>query len=97
MTATDTFYEASGSSPPSHDEALRDATAPSEPLPLPPELIEELARLLAEAIVADIRQYPNLTELKANSEATVESPSGPDRKHRALPSPRGTRRPAKAS
>ena len=91
VTTTETFYEASGSSPPSHDEALRDATAPSEPLPLPPELIDELARLLAEAIVADIRQYPNLAELKANSEATVESPSGHHRRRRARASGRGPR------
>jgi hypothetical protein len=43
------------------------------------ELIEELARLLAEALIADIRQYPNLSELQPNPEPTVESSSGLDR------------------
>ena len=102
MTSTDTFYEASGSSPPNHDPAQGVATEPSEPLPLPPELIEDLARLFAEAIVADIRQYPNLADLKANQQVTGSSPSGHDRRRKARPSadrtrtPRETRRLAKA-
>jgi hypothetical protein len=53
--------------------------ADPEPSALPPELIEDLVRLLAEAIVADIRQYPNLAEPQPNPEATVESRSGLDR------------------
>jgi hypothetical protein len=31
--------------------------------PLPPELVEALASLLADAIIADIRQFPNLSDL----------------------------------
>jgi hypothetical protein len=49
LTTTDTFYRASGSSPPlAGDDAL------------PLDLVDDLARLLAEAIVADIRQYRTL-------------------------------------
>jgi hypothetical protein len=68
LTTIDSFYQASGSSPPiaGHD-------AP------PPELVEDLAQFLADAIIADIREYPNLAELKAKPESTVESPSGLDR------------------
>ena len=68
MTTIDSFYQASGSSPPAAGQS-----------PLPPELVEDLARFLADAIVADIRQYPNLAELKAKRESTVESPSGLNR------------------
>lgn len=49
-------------------------------LPLPPELVETLAVLLADAIVADIRQFPNLAELQPNGQLTVESPSGLNRR-----------------
>ena len=68
LTTIETFYQASGSSPPAAGHS-----------PLPPELVEDLARLLADALVADIRQYPNLAELQAKSDPTVESPSGHDR------------------
>ena len=79
MTTTETFYHASGSSPP-RESGSTDARAPSsDPLPLPPELVEDLARFLAEAVVADIRQYPNLSDLQPKRESTVESPSGHDR------------------
>ena len=83
MTSPDTFYQASGSSPPMSSDAPPDPATPSEPLPLPPELIEDLARLLAEAIVADIRQYPNLAELQPNHDSTLESPSGRNRRGRS--------------
>jgi hypothetical protein len=69
MTTTDSFT-VTGSSPP--------VPAPATP-PLPPELIDALARLLADALIADIRQYPNLAELKVKCEPTVESPSGLNR------------------
>jgi len=51
--------------------------------------------------VADIRQYPNLADLKANEQVTDESPSGHDRGRRPAPAadhlrpPQETRRFAK--
>jgi hypothetical protein len=42
-----------------------DVSSP-EPVELPPSLIEELGRLLGEALAADIRQYPNLAELRSS-------------------------------
>jgi len=69
------------------------STGPSRPAensevpPLRPELVETLARLLAEAIVADIPQFPNLAELHAKQESTVESPSGPNRRKRSANGP----------
>ena len=83
MTRTDTFYRASGTSPPDEDGVTVGSTSTPEPLPLPPELVEDLARLLADALVADIRQYPNLAELEAKRESTVESPSGLNRRRRS--------------
>jgi hypothetical protein len=81
---SDPFYTASGSSPPGERLIVQDrpSTMP-EPLELPPQLVEDLARLFAAAIIADMRRYPNLTELKANREATVESPSRLNRKRSA--------------
>jgi hypothetical protein len=70
LTTGNSHFASSGSSPPVDFSGV-----PS----LPPELVEALAELLAEAIVADIRQFPNLAELCANQESTVESPSGHDR------------------
>jgi len=103
MTRSDTFYQASGTSPPDAATATSISAASSESPPLPEELIEDLARLLAEAIVADIRQYPNIAELKANHEVTVESPTGHNRRRTAStptdrpPVGRQTRRVAEAS
>jgi hypothetical protein len=57
MNNGNTYFASSGASPPPNDGG-----AP----PLPPELVDALAGLLAEAIVADIRQYPNLAELQPN-------------------------------
>jgi hypothetical protein len=36
-----------------------------EPVEMPPSLIEELGRLLGQALAADIRQFPNLAEVNA--------------------------------
>jgi len=74
MNNGNTYFASSGASPPPNDGG-----AP----PLPPELVDALADLLAEAIVADIRQYPNLAELQWNLEPTVESPSGLNRRRRS--------------
>lgn len=64
-------FAASDSSPPVDD---------TDTPPLVPELVEALAGLLAEAIVTDIRQFPNLAELQPNGQLTVESPSGLNRR-----------------
>src|SRR5262249_21266666 len=85
------FYRASGSPPPGHAPAQGVATGPSEPLALPPELIEALARLFAEAVVADIRQYPNLAELQAKQESTIQAPRSHERRRRASAPADGTR------
>jgi hypothetical protein len=79
---SDTFFPASGSSPPSdNDQAAKsNDAAPFDGQALPPQLIEDLAALLASALVADIRQFPNLAEIHANHHATVESPRGHDRR-----------------
>jgi hypothetical protein len=60
----DTFFTASGSSPPSDGgQALTsNDAAPFAGQALPHQLIEALAALLASALVADIRQFPNLAE-----------------------------------
>jgi hypothetical protein len=50
--------------------------------PLPPDLAAELIELLAAALVADYRQYPNLADLPREVEATVQSRSGHDRNSR---------------
>jgi hypothetical protein len=87
----DTFFTASGPSPPSDTgHALKsNDDAPVERQVLPPQLIEDLAALLASALVADIRQYPNLAEIQAHHDPTVESPRELNRTQRA---PARTRR-----
>jgi hypothetical protein len=85
MNNGNTYFASSGASPPPNDGG-----AP----PLPPELVDALADLLAEAIVADIRQYPNLAELQWNLEPTVESPSGLNRTRRSAHSRAAARRDA---
>jgi hypothetical protein len=67
---------------------------PLEPHEMPPDLVEELGRLLGQALAADIRQYPNLAEWKAARSATVESPPGHDRSEarRRTPACRPVRR-----
>ena len=107
MTTGNSYFASSGASPPvdfSGAPPLPSGSSPPDseptPPPLPPELVEALAGLLAEAIVADIRQFPNLAELCANQESTVESPWGHDRtdlpaRRRARQDPRtADRRPA---
>jgi hypothetical protein len=62
------FFSASGSSPP---RGRQPDTAGHDPhpekhdgvSPLPEELVEALAALLAEALVNDIRQYPDRRDL----------------------------------
>ena len=46
---------------------------------LPATLIDQLAELLAEALVADLKEFPNLGENKAEEETSVSSPTGYDR------------------
>ena len=53
----DSFYRTTGSSPPNGP-----APRPGEP-PLPEEFVEALAVLLAQALINDIRQYPDLLSL----------------------------------
>ena len=77
MTPPDSFTT-SGSSPPVDD---------TDTPPLPPDLVEALATLLADALVADICQFPNLAELQRNHELTVESPSGHHRRPSRTPRP----------
>ena len=52
----------------------------SQPDALPAELADQLAELLAEALVADLREFPNLAENKADEEISVDSPRGYDRR-----------------
>ncbi len=57
----DRFYSTSGSSPPEgrRDHPAQHDLEEQEGLrPLPEELVEALAGLLAQALVNDIRQYP---------------------------------------
>jgi hypothetical protein len=84
----DSFFTATGSSPPpecpddiaGHDARLE---GPEGVSPLPEELVEALAGLLAQALVNDIRQYPDLQEvthlpasLPAPTEELVAPPEG---------------------
>ena len=43
---------------------------------LPDELVAELADILADALVADVRMLPTLPVLQGNRNATGTSPSG---------------------
>jgi hypothetical protein len=91
----DSFYSASGSSPPNSDEGL--------PTPrLPEELVETLAALLAQAIVNDIRQYPDLWGLTINGTSVASPPKVATRRHQATrhrhtPKRARTRRSTRAS
>jgi hypothetical protein len=75
------FFTKSGSSPPAAQNGAPEAprAAVEAAAEMPTELAEELGRLLAEALVADIKQYPNLADIKASEKATVESPPGHNR------------------
>ena len=77
------FYSTSGSSPPEarcdnpagHDLRLEKQESPS---PLPEELVDALAPLLAEALVNDIRQYPDFRVLTSDgSPWLLSSPGSP--------------------
>ena len=79
----DSFYRTSGSSPPKecHDNRAEPDPRSDEQTdvrPLPEELVEALAALLAQALINDIRQYPDLRE------ATLSSASPPDPAEAAL-------------
>ncbi len=43
----------------------------------PPDLVEAVAELLAEMLVADLREHPNLAPAQPAAEATGVSPRGP--------------------
>ena len=47
---------------------------------LPATLIDQLAELLAEALVADLKEFPNLVQNKRDEDASVGSPTGYDRR-----------------
>ncbi len=42
-------------------------------------LIDQVAELLAEALVADLKEFPNLVQNKPDGDASVGSPTGYDR------------------
>jgi hypothetical protein len=75
----DLFFTTSGSSPPqegAHDTAGH-GSRPQEQEGaggLPEELVEALAALLAQALVNDIRQYPNLRDLTPDGTAVAAPP-----------------------
>jgi hypothetical protein len=70
-------FQTGGSSPPGGEPA------PDEAASLPEHLVEELAAILADALEADVEQYPNLAEVLTSQAAMVESPPGHD--HKAAP------------
>ena len=100
----DPFYSTSGSSPPKgrdpagHNLHLGEQESHS---PLPEELVETLAVLLAEALVNDIRQYPDLGDLTlANAPvaaARADTRSHEPSRRRPTSTRSSTRRPAHAS
>jgi hypothetical protein len=102
----DPFYSTSGSSPPegqSHGPARHEVPPEEqEPRPLPEDLIDALAALLAQALVNDIRQYPDLRDLSPSGTAVVAPPgAGPCPRssagHRHTSTRSRTRRPTHAS
>ena len=85
----DSFFTATGTSPPPkcNDDTRGYDRRPEEPeaiCALPEELVEALAGLLAQALVNDIRQYPDLRDLTpagtpvtAPPETDTRPPSSP--------------------
>jgi len=71
-----------------HGGAKSIAPEPTAP-PWPPDLVEAVATLLAEALVADLREHPNLAPTQPSAASTGVSPGG--RAH-ASPCPRARRR-----
>ncbi len=69
---SDSFFKASGASPPEPVPSPRaeTGTTPPDLPPLPPDLVDELARILAAALVADITKYPHLAALSVNDATT---------------------------
>jgi hypothetical protein len=71
------------------------------PSPLPEELVEALAALLAEALVNDIRQYPDLRDLPCAGAPVAtrgsDSSPRPSARHPRTSTRSRTRRPAHAS
>ena len=59
---------------------MTEVESASQPDALPAELADQLAELLAEALMADLREFPNLVENKADKEISVDSPRGCDRR-----------------
>ena len=43
-------------------------------------LIDQVAELLAEALVVDLKEFPNLVQNKPDGDASVGSPTGYDRR-----------------
>ncbi len=75
----DSFFTATGASPPSesYNGSRRQNPHPPEPeptCPLPEELVEALAGLLAQALVNDIRQYFDLRDLTLNGTPVAARP-----------------------
>ena len=76
-----------------HGGAKSIAPEPTAP-PWPPDLVEAVATLLAEALVADVRAHPNLAPAQPSAGVTGVSPGG--RAH-ASPCPRPRRRRSRAT
>ena len=103
----DSFFTATGASPPPEcqDDTLGHDRRPEEPeaiCPLPEELVEALAGLLAQALVNDIRQYIDLRDLPPNGTPLAAPPGAgpcpkPSAGHRHIATRPRTRRPAHAS
>jgi hypothetical protein len=108
----DSFFTTTGSSPPQqrHEDAAGHDPCPQEQEGaggLPEELVEALAGLLAEALINDIRQYPDLhlspALLPDSAEVQVIAPAGLDarpqqsERQRHIPTGSRVRRPAHAS
>jgi hypothetical protein len=71
--------------PRSHHEDAE--SGPSRENALPEHLVEELASILADALVADVGEFPNLAELQASREDTIQSRRGLDRPEAPVPEP----------
>jgi hypothetical protein len=65
----------------------------TSPAVLPPTLRADVVRLLAQALVADLRAHPNLVVIDTSARPTVGTPRGHDRgagqeaDHSVAPSP----------
>ncbi len=59
-------------------------SAPSKVIEIPPDLADELAELLAQALVAELMESAKSAKTQAERDATVASPPGHDRSHPGL-------------